>query len=117
MQSSNVPAGGSGCSIISASNSSYGMSFNLAGGGVFAMKWDTDGIRMCQSHVGTLFLWIKLSQWLGNWNRAMIPSESVRFLKAPLWFGLKKADETEVASLRRRLIPTFVGWAFFSSDH
>lgn len=63
-----------------------GCHFNLAGGGVFAMKWDTDGIRMCQSHVGTLFLWIKLSQWLGNWNRAMIPSESVGFLK--LLFGL-----------------------------
>lgn len=95
MQSNNVITGGSGCSIISASNSSYGMPFNSAGGGVFAMKWDTDGIRMCESHIGTLFFFFFSDQAksaLGNWNRAQIPSESVGFLNA-IWFSFKKADQ------------------------
>lgn len=41
-------AGGSGCSIVSSSQSSFGMPFNEAGGGVFAMLWNQDGIRMCE---------------------------------------------------------------------
>nr|ODN88974.1 hypothetical protein L203_02380 [Cryptococcus depauperatus CBS 7841] len=49
--------GGSGCSIVSDSASSFGMPFNAAGGGSFAMLWDNDGIKM----------------W--NWNRAAIPSD------------------------------------------
>ncbi|OWZ45845.1 hypothetical protein C351_02083 [Cryptococcus neoformans c8] len=65
--------GGSGCSIISASDSSYGMSFNLAGAGVFAVKWDTDGIRM----------------W--NWNRAMIPSDIIAETPDPDFWGLPAA--------------------------
>ncbi|OWZ79018.1 hypothetical protein C366_02524 [Cryptococcus neoformans Tu401-1] len=74
--------GGSGCSIISASNSSYGMSFNLAGGGVFAMKWDTDGIRM----------------W--NWNRAMIPSDIIAETPDPDFWGPPAATwDTSICDL------------------
>ena len=40
--------GGSGCSIVSSSNTSYGMRFNELGGGVFAMQWDGAGIKMCE---------------------------------------------------------------------
>ncbi|WVQ93960.1 hypothetical protein IAU59_001038 [Kwoniella sp. CBS 9459] len=49
--------GGSGCTIVSPSNSSFGELFNSAGGGVFALLWTGDGIRM----------------W--DWNRAQIPSD------------------------------------------
>ncbi|ODN83771.1 hypothetical protein L198_07667 [Cryptococcus wingfieldii CBS 7118] len=66
--SSNV--GGSGCSIISNSDSSFGMPFNEAGGGVFAMLWDNDGIRM----------------W--NWNRAQIPSDISDSTPSPSTWGL-----------------------------
>ncbi|KAL7420349.1 hypothetical protein Q5752_005319 [Cryptotrichosporon argae] len=38
--------GGSGCSIVSNSNVTYGANFNAAGGGVFAMLWDGNGIRI-----------------------------------------------------------------------
>ncbi|WVF66337.1 hypothetical protein IAT40_001077 [Kwoniella sp. CBS 6097] len=49
--------GGSGCTIVSPSASSFGEPFNSAGGGVFAMLWTGDGVRM----------------W--DWNRAQIPSD------------------------------------------
>lgn len=38
--------GGNGCSIMSNSNVSYGEGFNLAGGGVMALLWDVDGLKM-----------------------------------------------------------------------
>jgi len=41
--------GGTGCGIISPSQSSSGEPFNAAGGGVFGMLWDGTGIRMCKS--------------------------------------------------------------------
>ena len=41
--------GGSGCAITSDKQDSYGEFFNLNGGGVFAMLWDDDGIKMCES--------------------------------------------------------------------
>ena len=40
--------GGTGCGIISPSQSSFGEPFNAAGGGVFGMLWDGTGIRMCE---------------------------------------------------------------------
>ena len=42
-------AGAAGCAVISASNASYGEPFNAAGGGVFAMLWDHEGLRFCKS--------------------------------------------------------------------
>ena len=42
--------GGSGCAITSDKQDSYGEFFNLNGGGVFAMLWDDDGIKMCKLH-------------------------------------------------------------------
>lgn len=41
--------GGTGCGIVSPSQSSFGEPFNAAGGGVFGMLWDGTGIRMCES--------------------------------------------------------------------
>ena len=41
--------GGTGCGIVSPSQSSFGEPFNAAGGGVFGMLWDGTGIRMCKS--------------------------------------------------------------------
>ena len=40
--------GGTGCGIISPSQSSFGEPLNAAGGGVFGMLWDGTGIRMCE---------------------------------------------------------------------
>jgi len=40
--------GGTGCGIVSPSQSSFGEPFNAAGGGVFGMLWDGTGIRMCK---------------------------------------------------------------------
>jgi hypothetical protein len=42
-------SGGTGCGIVSPSDSSFGEPFNAAGGGVFGMLWDGTGIRMCKS--------------------------------------------------------------------
>ncbi|KAK8844602.1 hypothetical protein IAR55_006449 [Kwoniella newhampshirensis] len=61
--------GGSGCSILSTSQSSYGMPFNQAGGGVFAMQWDGGGIKM----------------W--NWNRANIPLDIASEAPKPATWG------------------------------
>jgi glutamine cyclotransferase len=41
-------SGGTGCSIISPSPQSFGEQFNQQGGGVYAMQWDGDGIKMCR---------------------------------------------------------------------
>ncbi|KAI0084551.1 glycoside hydrolase family 16 protein [Irpex rosettiformis] len=41
----NIP-GNSGCAILEASRASYGPTFDAAGGGVFAMKWDDTGISV-----------------------------------------------------------------------
>ncbi|WVQ76859.1 hypothetical protein IAR50_006533 [Cryptococcus sp. DSM 104548] len=65
--------GGSGCSIISHSNYCFGMPFNEAGGGAFAMLWDNHGIRM----------------W--NWNREHIPSDINNSTHSPSSWGLPVA--------------------------
>ena len=48
----NCEAGGidnlPGCGIIEWSQASYGPTFDAGGGGVFAMKWDVDGIAVCE---------------------------------------------------------------------
>ncbi|KAK1921314.1 concanavalin A-like lectin/glucanase domain-containing protein [Papiliotrema laurentii] len=65
--------GGSGCSIVSSSNTSYGMRFNELGGGVFAMQWDGAGIKM----------------W--NWNREGIPADIVNDQPTPETWGIPAA--------------------------
>lgn len=40
--------GGAGCSIVSDTNNTFGPSFNDNGGGVYAMLWDGDGVRICK---------------------------------------------------------------------
>lgn len=42
-------SGNAGCGITEWSRASYGPSFDAAGGGVFAMKWDDTGIAVCKS--------------------------------------------------------------------
>jgi hypothetical protein len=37
-----------GCSITEWSRASYGLEFDAQGGGVFAMKWDENGIAVCK---------------------------------------------------------------------
>jgi hypothetical protein len=37
-----------GCGVIEWSQASYGPTFDAQGGGVFAMKWDKDGISVCK---------------------------------------------------------------------
>jgi hypothetical protein len=34
--------------VIEWSQASYGPTFDAGGGGVFAMKWDSDGIAVCE---------------------------------------------------------------------
>jgi hypothetical protein len=38
----------SGCGVTEWSRASYGASFDAQGGGVFAMKWDENGIAVCE---------------------------------------------------------------------
>lgn len=38
----------SGCGITEWSRASYGPYFDAQGGGVFAMKWDENGIAVCK---------------------------------------------------------------------
>ncbi len=38
-----------GCGITEWSRASYGPYFDSQGGGVFAMKWDENGIAVCES--------------------------------------------------------------------
>ena len=40
--------GNAGCGITEWSQASYGPTFDAQGGGVFAMKWDEDGISVCK---------------------------------------------------------------------
>ncbi|WWC57798.1 uncharacterized protein I303_100333 [Kwoniella dejecticola CBS 10117] len=65
--------GGSGCTIGSDSATSFGMPFNEAGGGVFAMLWNGNGIRM----------------W--DWNRAQIPSDIAAGSPTPEHWGTPRA--------------------------
>ena len=37
-----------GCGVTEWSQASYGPTFDATGGGVFAMKWDQDGISVCE---------------------------------------------------------------------
>ncbi|EIW73129.1 hypothetical protein TREMEDRAFT_59291 [Tremella mesenterica DSM 1558] len=67
-------SGGTGCSIISDSTSSYGQPFNNDGGGVFAMKWDGSGISI----------------W--NWNRWDIPQDITNQNPDPTTWGLPAAE-------------------------
>lgn len=41
----------SGCQTIDTSQASYGTEFNVLKGGVFAMMWANDGIRVCEYRV------------------------------------------------------------------
>lgn len=45
----------SGCAVIDPSVASYGTQFNELGGGVFAMLWLNDGVRVCTSFQCILF--------------------------------------------------------------
>lgn len=45
-----------GCGITEWSRASYGPYFDSQGGGVFAMKWDTNGIAVCQLTTVSVFL-------------------------------------------------------------
>jgi hypothetical protein len=42
-----LASGNPGCGIVEWSRSSYGPYFDSQGGGVFAMKWDENGISVC----------------------------------------------------------------------
>ncbi|ORY27342.1 concanavalin A-like lectin/glucanase domain-containing protein [Naematelia encephala] len=68
-QNCDSSAGGTGCSIVDPSASSYGDPFNSAGGGVFAALWDGNGIKM----------------W--SWNRAQIPSDITNESPSPENWG------------------------------
>ena len=46
-----------GCGITEWSRASYGPYFDSQSGGVFAMKWDTNGIAVCQLTIVCVFLW------------------------------------------------------------
>lgn len=43
-----IVPGAAGCAVISGSNASFGEPFNAAGGGVFAMLWDDQGLHFCK---------------------------------------------------------------------
>ena len=40
----------SGCDVTEWSRASYGPLFDESGGGVIAMKWDENGISVCERH-------------------------------------------------------------------
>lgn len=66
-----------GCGVIEWSQASYGPTFDAQGGGVFAMKWDQDGISVCKP-VDELSLYVLLSFLLppeGNFYRVAVPMD------------------------------------------
>lgn len=46
-QCNGLLSGNAGCGVIEWSRASYGPFFDSQGGGVFAMKWDENGIAIC----------------------------------------------------------------------
>ena|SRR6266542_4359367 len=67
-----------GCGITEWSRASYGPFFDSQGGGVFAMKWDENGVSVCEL-IGTFFLLLSslpdCQNLEGSFYRAAIPKD------------------------------------------
>ena len=48
-----------GCAVVEWSRASYGPYFDAQGGGVYAMKWDENGIAVCKNLTTRLSTWTK----------------------------------------------------------
>jgi hypothetical protein len=68
-------SGNPGCGITEWSRASYGPYFDSQGGGVFAMKWDDEGIAVCEFFSYPNFFLITECASSGNFYRAAIPQD------------------------------------------
>lgn len=80
--------GNAGCGITEWSQASYGPTFDAQGGGVFAMKWDEDGISVCKLSM-TLESPVSSSPetFLGNFYRAAVPKDIQSGQPSPSTWG------------------------------
>lgn len=75
--------GSVGCSIRSDNDISYGAGFNTAGGGVFALLWDGNGLKMwCVPFLLSLYSVNRADH--RNWPRAAIPADLTERAPEPL---------------------------------
>ena len=63
-----------GCGVTEWSRASYGPIFDAQGGGVFAMKWDDEGIAVCE-HISYLTSSMSPQPRAGSFYRAAVPND------------------------------------------
>ena len=69
-------AGGgyNGCTVFASSSTSYGTGYNTAGGGVYALKWASDSIKIWQ------------------WNKGKVPADVTAGAPKPTGWGVPAAS-------------------------
>ena len=85
--------GNSGCGVVEWSRASYGPSFDAQGGGVFAMKWDTNGIAVCKhARFMNSLVSRKFTGIPGSFYRAAVPTDIVAGQPDPTTWGMPVAS-------------------------
>ena len=71
---------------------SYGPLFDQSGGGVIAMKWDENGISICERHLRIFFFGAFLKQGcIGSFFRAAVPDDINQGSPNPSLWGAPSA--------------------------
>ncbi|ELU41912.1 hypothetical protein AG1IA_04064 [Rhizoctonia solani AG-1 IA] len=75
-----------GCGLINDSAASFGAPFNAVGGGVFASRWDSNGVWICES------VWLDwhsfiLTANVGFFHRSTIPNDITNKVPNPSLWG------------------------------
>ena len=98
MQSTNCYAlanSNSGCQTVDPSQASYGTQFNVLKGGIFAMMWANDGIRVCAFVIFLTFPFHLCLSYehnsVGFFHRAAIPSDILANAPQPNNWGTPTA--------------------------
>jgi hypothetical protein len=82
----------SGCDVTEWSMASYGPLFEQSGGGVIAMKWDENGISVCERYIYMFSAGIFLRKgYLGSFFRAAVPNDIGRGSPNPSLWGVPSA--------------------------
>ena len=82
--------GNSGCGVVEWSRASYGPTFDAQGGGVFAMKWDAEGIAVCR-YSTTCDNECIAHRCKGSFYRAAVPQDIVNSQPNPDNWGIPVA--------------------------
>lgn len=81
-----------GCAVVEWSRASYGPYFDAQGGGVFAMKWDENGIAVCKDLAVGSSLSSHKTISSGSFYRAAVPQDIVKGIPDPSNWGLPVAE-------------------------